>query len=151
MRRYLIDSLPAAASIVVIVPAGFYAKFYRGPASHWVNDSLAGAFYVIFWCLVVFLLVPRWKPHRIAAGVLAATCILEFLQLWHPPFLEWLRGYFLGRTILGTTFDWMDFPYYFAGAAAGCYWLERLARRRNAKPGGSHAPAGPRHSGSTLY
>lgn len=118
-----------AISILAIVPLGFYCKFYRGPGAHWANDSLAGAFYVIFWCLVVFFLNPRWPPRGIAAGVLAATCTLEFLQLWHPPWLEFLRSYFLGRTILGTTFDWMDFPYYFLGAGAGWYGLHRLTLR----------------------
>ena len=130
VRRFLLDSIPAAVSLAVIVPVGFSSKFYRGPAAAWVNDSLGGFFYVLFWCLVVFLLMPRRRPASVAAAVLAATCTLEFLQLWHPPFLELLRSHFLGRTILGTTFDWMDFPYYFAGAAAGWVWLSLLAGRR---------------------
>jgi hypothetical protein len=130
VRRYLLDSIPTAVSILFIVPIGFYSKYYRGPAADWVNDSLGGAFYDIFWCLVVFLLRPRWKRPWIAAGVLAGTCVLEFLQPWHPPFLNLLRSHFLGRTILGTTFDWTDFPYYFIGSGVGWGWLELLARRR---------------------
>lgn len=129
--RFLADSLPAAVSVVLIVPAGFYSKFYRGPASAWVNDSLGGVFYEIFWCLAVFLLASAWRPRWIAAGVLCATCTLEFLQLWHPPFLEMLRSHFVGRTILGATFDWTDFPYYFIGSAVGWWWLEWLSRRRS--------------------
>jgi hypothetical protein len=31
-------------SLAVIVPVGFYSKFYRGPGAHWVNDSLDGVF-----------------------------------------------------------------------------------------------------------
>jgi hypothetical protein len=116
-------------SLALIVPAGFYCKFYRGPLHVWVNDSLGGTFYVAFWCLVVFLLWPRAASVRIAAGVLVATCVLEFLQLWHPPFLEMLRSHFLGATILGTTFDWGDFPYYFLGAGAGWFWVNRIASR----------------------
>jgi hypothetical protein len=46
---------------------------------------------------------------------------LEFIQLWHPTFLEFLRSNFIGRTILGTSFNWSDFPYYLAGCAIG--WL----------------------------
>lgn len=144
MRRFLIDSIPAAVSILILVPLGFYSKFYRGPAADWVNDSLGGAFYVIFWCLVVFFFAPQWPPRRIAAGVVGATCTLEFLQLWHPPLLEMLRSHFLGRTILGTTFDWMDFPYYFLGGVVGWYWVYRLGRIRTARraarvsPGATH-------------
>ncbi|MGO9257281.1 MAG: DUF2809 domain-containing protein [Bryobacteraceae bacterium] len=134
VRRFLIDSIPAAVSLIFIVPIGFYSKFYRGPAADWVNDSLGGFFYDIFWCLMVFLVRPHWKPRWIAAGVLGATCVLEFMQLWHPPFLELIRSHFLGRTIIGTTFDWMDFPYYFIGSGVGWYWLERLRRMRTGGP-----------------
>ena len=122
LRRWM----PALISLAVVIPAGFYGKFYRGPGAHWVNDSLGGVFYEIMWCLLFGLCLPRWKAARIAAVVLAATCFLEFLQLWHPPLLEWLRGYFLGRTILGTFFDWWDFPYYFAGSALGWLWLRAI-------------------------
>jgi hypothetical protein len=124
MRR----ALPLLASIVVIVPLGFYCKLgYHGPAEHWVHDSFAAVFYEILWCLVLALLLPRPKPAALAAGVLIGTCILEFMQLWHPPLLEWLRGFFLGRAILGSTFDWWDFPYYFLGSALGWLWLHFLA------------------------
>ena len=116
------------ASLGIIVPVGFYSKFYRGPGAHWVNDSLGGVFYEVFWCLLASLVLPRTRTGRLAAGVLAATCVLEFLQLWHPPFLEALRSSFLGATILGTTFDWTDFPYYFAGSGIGWLWIDRLRR-----------------------
>jgi hypothetical protein len=119
---------PALLSIAVIVPIGFNSKAYRGPAAHWVNDSLGGVFYVIFWCLVISLLLPRVRAARITLAVLAGTCTLEFLQRWHPPFLEYLRSFFIGRTILGSYFDWYDFPYYFAGALLGWLWLRALGK-----------------------
>jgi hypothetical protein len=117
-------------SLVAVVPLGFYTKFYRGPGASWVNGSLGGAFYEIFWCLVIFFLLPKLAPRRIAGIVLAATCMLEFLQLWHPPFLELLRSHFIGATILGTTFDWGDFPSYFLGSALGWLWMAGLRRMR---------------------
>src|SRR5437899_2831286 len=109
----------AFLGMIVIVPAGFAGKFYRGPGAHWVNDSLGGFFYEIFWCLLAAWAVSRWRAGPIALAVLAATCILEFLQLWHPAPLEAARSHLVGALILGTTFDWSDFPYYFGGAAAG--------------------------------
>ena len=113
-------------SLLIIVPVGFYAKFYQGPAALWVNNSLSGVFYEIFWCLLIFLFLPKWRPVTIALAVLVLTCFLEFLQLWHPPFLEYLRSFFIGRTILGTTFAWSDFPYYFLGSGIGWFWLRQL-------------------------
>ncbi len=128
--EHLKASIPGAVSVLVIVPVGFYCKFYRGPAARWVNDSLAGVFYEIFWCLAGFLLWPGTKPGSIAAVVLLCTCSLEFLQLWHPHFLEFLRSYFLGAAILGTSFVWSDFPYYFVGTGVGWFWISCLAARR---------------------
>ena len=112
-------------SLLFIVPVGFYSKFYTGPAANWVNNSLGGFFYEIFWCLLAFLIF-EGKPGIIAGVVLIVTCCLECLQLWHPPFLEFLRSYFIGATILGSTFSWLDFPYYFAGSGIGWLWMKRL-------------------------
>ena len=108
----------------MIAPFGLYAKRgYSGPGAEWVHDSLGGVFYVIFWCLLVVLVWPRVTAARIAAAVLIVTCILEFMQLWHAPLLEQARSHFIGRTILGSYFDWSDFPYYFAGSAIAWVWL----------------------------
>jgi hypothetical protein len=118
--------LLAALSILVIIPVGFYTKVYSGPGHDWVNGSLGGVFYEILWCVAAYFAVPRWRPGAISVVVLAATCGIEFLQLWHPPLLQAARGTFVGRTILGDTFVWADFPPYFLGSAAGYLWLKAL-------------------------
>ncbi len=115
-------------SIVVIIPVGFFCKFYSGPASFWVSDSLGGVFYEIFWCLLIFLFFKKMKPVNIAIIVFVLTCFLEFLQLWHPPFMEYFRSFFIGRTILGTSFTWTDFPYYFIGCTISFFWMKFLKR-----------------------
>ncbi len=115
-------------SILIIVPLGIYSKFYSGQAARWVNDSLGGVLYVIFWCLFAFLFLSNIKPWKITAVVFAVTCFLEFLQLWHPPLLEFLRSNFMGRTILGTTFTWSDFPYYLMGCGIGWLWMKSLQK-----------------------
>lgn len=114
--------------LIVIVPVGFFTKFYTGPLQAWVNNSFGGLMYEIFWCLVIFFVFPKAKPGKIAIWVFSITCALEFLQLWHPPFLEFLRGNFIGRTILGNSFNWMDFSYYFAGSILGYFILSGITR-----------------------
>ena len=113
-------------SLIIIIPVGFYSKFYKGPVDVWVNDSLGGAFYEIFWCLVVFLFLNKTAPWKIAVVVFSITCSLEFLQLWHPSFLEVIRSNFIGRTIIGTSFVWSDFIYYIFGSLVGWIWLVLL-------------------------
>ena len=112
--------------LAVLVPAGFALKFYQGPAGPWVRDSLTGMLYEAFWIFGIALLWPRReKTAAISLGVFIVTCLLEFLQLWHPAWLERVRESFFGAVLLGTTFTWWDFPYY----AAGC-WISRKALDR---------------------
>ena len=114
--------------LIIIIPIGFFSKFYSGPADQWVNNSLGGLFYEIFWCLVIAFIFVKINPIKIAIWVFVLTCLLELLQLWHPPFLEILRNNFIGRTILGNSFNWMDFPYYFIGSLLGYFLLIGINR-----------------------
>jgi hypothetical protein len=115
LNIFLVKRKQTITTLIVIIPIGFYTKFYSGPASEWVNNSLGGILYVIFWSLLFFLLAPKVNPIKIASIVFILTCTLEFLQLWHPNILESFRSNFLGRTILGSSFSWLDFLHYFVG------------------------------------
>ncbi|MBD3391606.1 MAG: DUF2809 domain-containing protein [Chitinivibrionales bacterium] len=116
----------AVLFLAVLVPVGFASKFYTGWGAPWVNNSLGGVLYVIFWCLAIFVLFPQERPSAIAAAVFTATSLLEILQLWHPSFLESIRSTFVGATLIGTTFVWSDFFYYAIGCIAGWIWVDRL-------------------------
>ena len=122
--------LRTAASLVLIVPLGFWLRRLNlGPESRWIANWGGSLSYEVFWMLVVFLFVPR--PQRITAiavGVCAATYMLEFAQLWHPPPLQMIRSTFLGRAVLGTAFSWWDLPIYPVGCALGWLWLRGLCK-----------------------
>jgi hypothetical protein len=117
--------------LLLITPIGFYTKIYSGPAAQWVNDSLGGVFYEIFWCILFFLLIVKAKAWVIATSVFIVTSFLELLQLWHPEFLEFIRSYFIGRTVLGTSFNSYDFIYYFIGSGIGYLILTHFQKLRN--------------------
>jgi hypothetical protein len=93
-----------------------------------VNNKLGGVFYEIFWCLVFFIIFTKSKPIHIAFGVLIVTSLLEFVQLLSNSFLEVIRSNFIGQTIIGNSFAWSDFPYYFAGTLLGYLVLRRIRR-----------------------
>jgi hypothetical protein len=116
-------------TLVAVVPLGFASKHYSGPAQSWVNNSLSGIFYELFWILVGAILLPRVKPWRIAAVVLMATCVLELLQLTDLAVLVYLRSFYLGRVLVGDTFVVSDLFYYIAGCAIGWLLLELIAAR----------------------
>ena len=81
---------------------------------------------MIFWSLVFSLLFARTRPIRIALIVLVVTCALETLQLWHPDFLEAIRSTFIGATLIGNSFSWLDLLHYVFGALASTGLLEAL-------------------------
>ena len=112
--------------ISLITLAGFGAKYYSGPLSLWMNNSVAGLFYEIFWCLVIVFIWPSLKPAKIALWVFLITSMLEVLQLWHPDFLQKIRGTFLGAALLGNSFNPSDFIYYAIGCLASVILMKYI-------------------------
>lgn len=113
-------------ALALFTPLGFATKLYAGPGATFFRFYAGGILYEIFWILVVMGIRPTLSAWRVAAGVLAVTCALEVLQLWHPVPLEWVRSTFLGRALIGSTFSAWDFPCYVTGCAAGVWIVRRL-------------------------
>ncbi len=117
-------SLARIAVLMGVTCLGFYSKFHRGLAEGWINNSLGGILYVVFWVMIWNLVRPRHDPRIIAISVFLLTSGLEILQLSRHPVLEWGRSFFIGRTLLGTTFVASDFFYYMVGGLLGYGWLQ---------------------------
>ncbi len=117
-------------TLALIIPLGFLTKFYTGPAHSFVANYLGGFFYVVFWILLFSFFWSKSNPVHVSVSVFILTSAIEFLQLWHPVFLETIRQNFLGRTILGNFFTWYDFPWYFAGGIAGYFILTGIIYRK---------------------
>lgn len=117
-------------SLVVLIPVGYAVRFY-GVGPERLNDWLGAIAYEIFWILLVPLFFPKVSPVWTAVGVCLVTCVLEFLQLWQPPWLQAIRATFVGRLVLGNTFTWLDFPAYFVGSFLGWLWMRSLLRVRS--------------------
>ena len=114
--------------LLIIIPVGFYTKFYAGIGNEWVNNKLGGVFYEIFWCLLFFAILPTTNPVKIALWVLIITSLLEFVQLFSNSSLEIIRDNFIGQTVIGNSFSWTDFPYYFIGSSLGFLILLLIKR-----------------------
>jgi hypothetical protein len=82
------------------------------------------------WSLLVLLLVaivaPKWPPLRLAIAAFAFSCIIEFSQLYHAPWIDSLRATRPGALVLGSVFNWPDFPAYAGGIAVGFLLLKRF-------------------------
>ncbi|MEH2057745.1 MAG: DUF2809 domain-containing protein [Nostoc sp.] len=127
MRRNRNQTIFIILSALIVVPMGFLFKYYNGLANQWFNDYGADVLYEIFWCLFAFgFFRSRAAVIQIPIWVFVITCIIEFLQLWHPPLLEEIRATLIGKLLLGTTFVWWDFPHYLLGCVLGWLWIRQI-------------------------
>lgn len=117
-------------SIVLIVPIGYIIRFSQGIVPEQINDSFGSLAYEIFWILLVQFFHPKASILWTAIAVCLTTCLIEFLQLWQPPFLQAIRATLPGRLVLGNTFSWSDFPPYFIGSFLGYLWVKLLKREK---------------------
>jgi glycopeptide antibiotics resistance protein len=127
-HRFFKYRIALLINIIVIIPLGYAVRFSHGPAPEWFNDSFGSIAYQILLILLTALLWPQVSLAWTAFGVCLASCGIEFLQLWQPPFLQAARATLLGRLILGNTFTWSDFPPYFLGNLLGWVYVQWLAR-----------------------
>lgn len=120
----------AVMAIPVTVAFGLACKVYSGSGANFINNfGPASIAYVILIMLILFLILPeRDLVIPIALTAFLVTCVIEFLQLWHPNWLTALRKTLLGRLMLGTTFSVLDFPAYLVGAIIGSLLLKRICR-----------------------
>ncbi len=112
--------------ILIVIPLGYFVRFAGN--SYW-NSTFGSIAYTIFWILLVQLFAPKASAKWTAMGVCLATCAIEFLQLWQPPFLQAIRATLPGRLVLGNTFLWDDFPPYFVGCFLGWLLIKHLRRQ----------------------
>ena len=132
-----VDNRPRLWAIVcipIVIVAGLACKFYRGPASDWVNNwGPASVFYELLFMLLAFTVWPRRSLIlRIALGVFVGTCLVEFSQLSDASWLLALRSTLPGRLVLGSSFSWWDFPAYAIGCVIGIPLLQWLCRSQPA-------------------
>lgn len=115
-------------STIAILPLGYIARFSQGLGAEWLHDIAGSLAYQTFWILLVMVCFPKASVMRVAIAVFLASCAIEFLQLWKPPFLQAIRATLPGRLVLGNTFTWLDFPPYFVGSVLGWAWVKALQR-----------------------
>jgi hypothetical protein len=111
---------------MILIPAGLASKWFHGTGAWWVNNNLGGVLYELFWCLVALFIWPRASAIKISVWVLICTVLLEILQLWNPEFLVVVRSTFVGKTLIGMTFAWLDFPHYLVGCIIGWYMMTKI-------------------------
>ncbi len=96
----------------------------RSTLPDWWREHGGGIPYVCYWIAFWFVFFPfRRCILPICVAVTTGICLLEFLQLWKPPWLMQIRATRFGAALLGSGFTWDDFPPYFIGGAVAAFVL----------------------------
>ena len=126
---------PSARGIRICAVVGLCLTIVVGLASRMEPlrsvPVLGGAFGDGAWVVAVYAVIRFLRPHaKLSTVALAAASIgfvVECSQLWHPAWLDELRGNTLVALAIGRGFLWSDLVAYVVGAscAAGIEWLIR--------------------------
>ena len=85
------------------------------------------------WAMLIFfgigLVRPRWVTLKVFTAAILFTYVIEFSQLFHPPWLEYLRSIKICALVLGYGFLWSDLVAYTLGITTGVV-IEWLILRR---------------------
>jgi len=110
-RSRLVQAVAAAA----VITLGLISRSgHIGLSRFWAKYS-GDALWAIMVFLLVGLLFPRRSSVLIGSIALAYSCVTEFSQLYHAPWIDSLRHNPLGHLVLGDTFSWGDMAAYLSG------------------------------------
>jgi hypothetical protein len=108
--------------LLALIPLGLLGRKLPGVG----GEIVGGVFYVLFFALLLTIPFPKLAPWKAALFPYLYTCGVEFLQLWHP--LDTIRTTLLGKMLLGSNFDAMDFVYYTLGGVISWWILQKSHR-----------------------
>ena len=105
--------------VAVVVAVGLASR--RFP---WLFPAFLGKYPGdAMWALMAFLgwaiVKPRARTRLLVGLAFATSCVVEFSQLYHAPWLDHIRSTAVGHLVLGSTFSWFDIVAYAVGALVG--------------------------------
>jgi hypothetical protein len=82
---------------------------------------LGDTMWALFFFALFRLALGRLRLWEVFLLTLSFSCLVELSQLWHPAWLEGIRGTLPGGLLLGYGFRWTDLVCYLTGCLLG--WL----------------------------
>ncbi len=125
------NRLRAVIALALVIAAGLGV---RSHLTHGWPGLLTKAAGDALWTTAVYMLLrvcfPRLPTARLATIALAISTLVEFTQLYHAPWIESVRGTWLGGIALGHGFHFTDLVWYALGTLLGI-GLDQLFRPGN--------------------
>ena len=109
--------LPVMLVLGFVVGLGLASRAYDGLFPNALGKYPGDALWTVASYLGWKLVVPAMAPWKLGLTALGQSFGVEFLQLYHAPWLDGIRGTRFGHLLLGSTFNPMDLLAYTMGAA----------------------------------
>lgn len=120
--------------MVLLVALGLPSRTMRNSLPPWYVQYFGD----YLWAMLIFfglaLIRPRWGTLKVLTAAILFTCVIEVTQLFHPPWLQYLRSIKICALVLGHGFLWSDLVAYTLGISTGAI-LEWLILTRRAATG----------------
>jgi len=100
-----------------VVGLGLTSRRYGGLFPQGLGQYPGDALWTVAAYLGWKFVFPDMAPWKLGLMALGLSFLVEFLQLYHVPWLDEIRGDPFGHLFLGSTFNPMDLVAYTVGAA----------------------------------
>lgn len=109
--------------LVLVFITGLYTKQYVGPYALVIHNHAGGIMYVLFGSLLFSVLLQRLQFYWPVVIAFSFTCLLEFIQYFHFPFMVRLTAHKSMAYLFGVSYNPVDFIWYAAGAIISLFLL----------------------------
>jgi len=109
--------LPVMVALGAVIGLGLASRTYDGLFPNALGKYPGDALWTVAVYLGWKLVFPAMAPWKLGLMALGQSVGVEFLQLYHTPWLDGIRGNRFGHLLLGSTFNPMDLVAYSVGAA----------------------------------
>ena len=121
--------LRVLAALVLVIGLGLASRAYEGLFPRALGKYPGDALWTVAAYLGWKLVFPAMAPWILGLMALGQSFGVEFLQLYHAPWLDGIRGTRFGYLLLGSTFNPMDLLAYTVGGCTAVLLDSRMARR----------------------
>jgi hypothetical protein len=104
--------------LALVLCAGYASRRYAHYLPMLIRKRTGDALWACAVFSILTLIRPRWSTLAITITALLLSYSVEFSQIYHAPWIDHLRSYRIGSTILGSTFFWWDQVAYTIGIGA---------------------------------
>jgi hypothetical protein len=107
--------------MVVITAFGLPARTVQDKLPAWYVQYFGDYLWAMLLFFMFALILQNMSTVKVAIVTLLFTYGIEISQLFHPPWLEYLRRIKIFALILGFTFLWSDIVAYTLGISTGAF------------------------------